>query len=127
MKKLSSQEISEAFQVRPVLCWDEDGHGFVTVNFPIRQVRLLEEKFSGRLVTNPGAVRELHRAFVRFFKETKDGKPAEIPLIRLLNYWDIPTIETRDNDRETIKHYVHKYTCALVRAYSKIYKEKTYQ
>lgn len=81
MKKLSPQEISEAFQIRSVLCWDEDGHEFVTINFPIRQIRLLEEKFGGTLVTDPGAVRELHRAFVQFMK--KKGRPPDV--VRVLN------------------------------------------
>ena len=81
MKKLSSQEISEAFQIKPVLCWSEDDRKFVTVNFPARQVRFLEEKFSGTLVTNPGAVRELHRAFVRFMREKR--RPPEV--VRVLN------------------------------------------
>lgn len=81
MKKLSPQELRETFGIKAVLCWSEDDHKFVTVNFPARQIRLLEEKFSGTLVTDPGTVRELHRAFIQFMK--KRGKPPEV--IRHLN------------------------------------------
>lgn len=76
MKKLSPQEISEAFQIKAVLCWSEDDYKFVTVNFPARQVRLIEEKYSGSLVIDPGTVRDLHQAFVRFMR--KKGRPPEV-------------------------------------------------
>ena len=47
--------------------------------------------------------------FIRFFTKGPEGKSARVPAVRLINHWEIESIEVDPKDRETPVNYLRPY------------------